>query len=375
MRGVRLGMGLMAMTASTLLIGCSDDAKDADKTSMTTAGAPGSGGSGGTSATAAGSGGLGGSVSAAGSGQGGGTAGSAQGGRSAGCKVLSAGETGEHGLALAYAEEGFSTSYRGIGVDGDQVYFTADRTVLAYPAAGGTAKALGQIRAQRAAIQGGKLYWVDDTSAMAKLLSAPLADLTATTTLAEPIASPQYLTVDDQAVYFERREPPAILKVPLTGGEPEALVPDAEPLGMISHAGNVYWLDFATNRLERVPAGGGTRQKLVESFFGGQMTALANSVFWADSSRGSIEKWAEGATMSTILDGSAQALDNPDGIAVKGDTVYWSSGFNCGVVHRVQSDGSSKGVFTQGTDGADWLAIVGQSLFVLGRGGLYRADL
>lgn len=57
-----------------------------------------------------------------------------------------------------------------------------------------------------------------------------------------------------------------------------------------------------------------------------------------------------------------------------GDAVYWVLGFNCGELYRASTDGSGLTRHTQGTNGADWVAATDTHVFILGRGGLYRAD-
>jgi hypothetical protein len=59
---------------------------------------------------------------------------------------------------------------------------------------------------------------------------------------------------------------------------------------------------------------------------------------------------------------------------VVGDTVYWVLGFTCGELYTAKADGSGLTRHTQGTNGADWVAATDSHVFVLGRGGLYRAE-
>lgn len=334
-------------------------------------GGGGAGAPGGTNSSG-GSGAVGGQAPQGGGAQGGSTQGGDQ---PAPCKVLGDGETGSHGLTRVYHVDETGTFYSPIGVDGGQLYFGVDKKIFAYPIAGGTAKEVGASLGTRQLLHGGKLYGIGSNlgGATAKLLSAPLTDLATTTTLAESLSDPQLFVADDTGVYFDRREPNAIWKVPLAGGAPIELVPGALPLGMISNGGNLYWLEFATNRLQRVPAAGGAPQQLAEVFFGGPMAAAGTTVFWADTSGGSINKWEEGSTVIDVLATSNSAFTLPNYIAVAGKTVYWSLGSNCSEVHQVQTDGTGSALFTQGMYGAKWITVVDGALFAIGRDGLYRA--
>lgn len=342
-------------------------------------GTAGSDGSGAQQSGTSGSAGTGPGSGSGGSGGGGSQAGSTQGGSTAAaeCEVLSEGETGAHGLTRVYRAEGFGAFYEAIGIDGDRIYFTADFKLMSYPVAGGTATEVGPYVGRRQLVRGGVAYGFKPgaNGALGSMVSAPITDTSTITTLAESIAEPKFLVADDTALYFDRLDPPSIFKVPLAGGTPEEIVPGGIPLGMISHLGNLYWLDFETNYLERVPVAGGARQRLAEVFFGGPMAADGDSVFWGDTSLNTIESWQEGATMTQKLDVGSGFFSQPAGLTIVGDTVYWVAGNRCGEVHRVKKDGSSKELYTQGTPGADWVGVAGGALFVLGGGGLFRVDL
>jgi hypothetical protein len=142
---------------------------------------------------------------------------------------------------------------------------------------------------------------------------------------------------------------------------------------MIVHDGYLYWLDFTTSYLERVPVTGGERERLVDVHFGGPMAASDQGVFWADTSLNTVERWTEGATASQKL-WTGSFFDSPEYVSVVGDTVYWVLGFNCGELYQAKVDGSGRARHTYGTNGADWVAATESHVFILGRGGLYRAD-
>jgi hypothetical protein len=370
-----IGFGVTGLVAALVGFAAACGGSDDDKGSGGGAGST----TGGQSPTAgSSSGGNGGSSQ----GGGGGTGVNPQGGGAQGpaeCKVLHDGETGAHGFKQVYHSDTFGAFYSPLGIEGDQVYFSSGGKVMSYPVAGavGTAKELGDVIGTRQLVHGGKLYafHAGADGKMGSMVSAPLTDLATVTTLAESIAEPQQFVADDAALYFDRREPTSsIFKLAITGGTPEEIVPGGSPLGMISHAGNLYWLDFESGQLERVPVAGGARQKLAEVFFGGPMAAQGNAVYWADTSLNTIEKWEEGAKMTQNLNTANSPFDSPENLAVDGNDVYWVLGFTCGEVHQVHADGSGSALFAQGSDSADWVGVAPGALFVLGRSGLYRAD-
>jgi hypothetical protein len=292
------------------------------------------------------------------------------------CKVLGEGATGDHGLTLIYESPTFGAFYSPVGIDGDKLYFTSRGTLLSYPLAGGDVAEVATLTGSKHVVRGGTLYWLSSSGVemTGSILSAPLSDLSAPTTLVESIATPRFLQAADQALYFNREDPAGIFKLVLTETTPQELVSMASPLGMIVHDGYVYWLDFSTNSLERVPVNGGQRERLVDVHFGGPMAASAQGVFWADTSLNTVERWTEGMTTSHELWGATSPFNSPEYVSVVGDTVYWVLGFNCGELYTAKADGSGVTRHTQGTDGANWVAATDTHVFILGRGGLYRAD-
>src|SRR5204862_1142769 len=100
--------------------------------------------------------------------------------------------------------EGVGAFYSPIGRGDGYVYFAANNKVFALSIAGGTAKEVGPAFGQRQLVHAGKLYGfaAGNGAGTAKLLSAPLTDLTTTATLAESLAEPQYFVADDAGVYF-----------------------------------------------------------------------------------------------------------------------------------------------------------------------------
>jgi hypothetical protein len=344
----------------------------------TTAGAgPATSGAGGASgasgAGTAGSGGKGGSSGGANMAGGGG---SSAGSSADECQVLKDGETGAHGLTRIYQTKNQGTATFPVGIEGDQLYFTADSKLMAYPLTGGAVKELGPLYGEHELVRDGKIYGVTGLSQepMRKLFSAPVADVSTLTTLAEGIENPYRLVADDTGLYFDRRQNPSIFKVPLAGGAPVELVPGGRPNGMVAANGFLYWIDSATEHLERVPVAGGPREQLVPAPYGGPMVAVGTTLYWINRGPNTVDRWDPGATKAQTLTKSTNLLATPFQLAVGGDTVFWVGGIVCGELNRVNTDGTGAGLYARGTNGAEWVGMTDDAVFVLGDGALYRAD-
>jgi hypothetical protein len=368
------------VTCLTAIHGCGGNDKapspaaGGDGTTM--AGAGQAGGGAGTAGGVSGSNGAGtaGSGGKSGSGNGGATAGS--GGSSDKCEVLKEGEVGAHGLTSVYKTKNQGTAVFPVGIEGDQLYFTADSKLMAYPLAGGAAKELGPLYGEHELVRDGKIYGVTGLSQepMRKLFSAPVTDVATLTTLAEGIENPFLLVADDTGLYFDRRQSSSIFKVPLAGGAPVELVPGARPSGMVSTNGFLYWIDSETEHLERVPVAGGAREQLLPAPYGGPMVAVGTTLYWINRGPNTVDRWDEGATKAQTLTKSMNLLATPHQLAVGGDTVFWVGGIACGELHQVKTDGSGAALHARGTDGAEWVGVTEDAVFMLGDGALYRAD-
>ncbi|WP_437726069.1 hypothetical protein [Sorangium sp. So ce861] len=354
-----------AMVALALL-GCGSDGGDPP------------GGTGGTGGDA----GAGGAQGDGGSADGGGGAGAQGGGGPWECEMLDLqpGEVGPGGtVALFRADDvNWIESVEGSALSGGYVYFDADYQLLRVPVAGGPAETLGPLPSGRHAIVGDTLVWTEELSSQrnVRLLAAPVTSLSASTVLAEDILPPARLALDDTNAYYDQGDPQAIWKVALAGGSaPEVLVPSGHPLGMISHDGALYWLDFQTTQLERAPREGGTREPLAEVFFGGPMAAAGESVFWTDTSLHTVNRWRDGQAAIDVLhdiERVPNADPAPAAIAVSGDTVYWLQGFGCVELWQVKTDGTGARRTASGFFLADGLAVDESHVFVVADDAVYR---
>ncbi|WP_207217781.1 MULTISPECIES: hypothetical protein [Sorangium] len=352
-----------AVMVALALLGCGSDGGDPP------------GGTGGDA-------GAGGAQGEGGSADGGGGAGAQGGGGRWECEILDLqpGEVGPGGAVALFRTDDAVESIEGSALSGGYVYFSADYQLLRVPVAGGAAETLGDLPSGRHAIVGDTLVWTEELSSQrnVRLLAAPVTSLSASTVLAEDILPPAMLALDATNAYYDQGDPQAIWKVALAGGSaPEVLVPSGHPLGMISHDGALYWLDFQTEQLERVPREGGTREPLAEVFFGGPMAAAGESVFWTDTSLHTVNRWRDGAAAIDVLhdiERVPNADPAPSAIAVSGDTVYWLQGFGCVELWQVKTDGTGARRTASGFFLADGLAVDEGHVVVVGREAVYRVD-
>ena len=383
MSGLTCRRALILVTCLTGINGCGGN----DKAPSMAAGGggttmAGAGPAAGEAGTTGGAGGSSGTGTAGGSGKGGSSgAGTAGFGGNAGsssdaCQVLKDGEIGAHGLTSVYKTKNQGTATFPVGIEGDQLYFTADSKLMAYPLAGGAAKELGPLYGEHELVHDGKIYGVTGLSQepMRKLFSASITDVATLTTLAEGIENPYLLVADDTGLYFDRRQSSSIFKVPLAGGAPVELVPGGRPSGMVSANGFLYWIDSDTKHLERVPAAGGAREQVLPAPYGGPMVAVGTTLYWINRGPNTVDRWDEGAEKSQTLTKSMNLLATPNQLAVQGDTVFWAGGIVCGELHQVKTDGSGAALHARGTYGAEWVGVTDDAVFVLGNGALYRAD-
>lgn len=348
----------------------------ADATGGTGGGHPSSGGSGG-SATA-GSGGL-----PPGGGTGGSSAGTSSSGGTSGssgdCSLPALGETRPNGFVRLYAKTDFLNFVEPVGIDGDYAYFSegvsAQSTLGRIALATAAVEQLGTVTGSPMVVHGGSVYFAstDATTSKTSLLSAPVDDPTTTIPLAQDVGSVQNLFADDQALYWSSNGTNGIWSVPLTGGTATDLASDGSTNGMILQGNDVYWLDFNSSYLERVPKTGGNTDKLVSIFFGGIMASDDQAIYWADGSEGTVNRWQLGASAATKL-ADLDILDDPEGIAADGGTVYYAVGFICGTVFKVSADGSNKTLLAQGFDSGGLIGVDATHLYITGDDGVFRVD-
>jgi hypothetical protein len=305
---------------------------------------------------------------------GGGTAGT---GGATACQVLKDGEVGMNGLTQIYTAKNGGSALSPLGMDDDGPVFQAEGKLFSLPAAGGPAKELGAFYGDHALVHGGKVY---AESALGqgprRLFSAPLTDLTMQTMLTDTIDDPYKLVADDAFLYYDHRTAPAIYQVPIAGGTPVKLVPDATPSAMVGRGGYLYWLDSKTRKLERVPVGGGPREPLVDMSDGSSMVATDTAIYWIGAGPDAIVKWEMGATKTQLLSKKVKVFGSDQALAVSGNTVYWVFGFGCSELYQVNTDGTGEALFARGMNASEWIGVTETAVFVMGGIGshAYRAE-
>lgn len=337
----------------------------------------------GGSVSAAGSAGLAGGTSGSGpsAGAGGMAAAGTNGGstNTADCTrlKLDVGAAGPHGVTYLWKAEGFGTFAGALGLWNGFVYFhDGHRKLMRVPTAGGAAETLADWPGREHAMNGDTVVYGEATEGTAeRILVAKVDGLKDPKILVENVASIRYYAMDDKAFYYsDEQTPSSIWRVPLTGGDVTQFAATANPLGMISHQGALYWLDFNTNYLERMPAAGGTRERLAEVFFGGPMAGAGTSIYWADTSDSSINRWTEGDKKLTVLHHSASVFDDPQELTVAGDTVYFLEATFCSALRKVKTDGSGFEFVVQGFQDVNWMGTDDTHVFIGGSDGIYRVD-
>ena len=368
----RWASGPVVVSLLSGVLGCSQSS-DAHET----------GGMGPGASAGVGGGGRGGGTSGGGPGAGaGGMAGAGASGGStstADCTrlKLNVGEAGPHGVTYLWKSDSSTTFAGALGLWNGFVYFHDGRhKLMRVPTMGGAAETLADWPGRRHVMNGDTVVYAEATEGTAeRILVAKVDGLKEPKTLVESVTSLRYYTMDDKAFYYSYQQTPSsIWRVPLAGGDVTELVPTGDPLGMISHQGALYWLDFDTSDLERVPGAGGTRERLAEVFFGGPMAADGSSIYWADTSGNSINRWTEGDTKTTILHQSLSVFDDPQELTVAGDTVYFLEATFCSALRSVKIDGSNSAFIVQGFQDVNWMSTDDTHVFIGGSDGIYRVD-
>jgi hypothetical protein len=345
--------------------------------------APATGGASGNRQTTGGSDQVGTGGIAASGGTGGSSAGTSfsmgEGGVSDDCTLPETGETRANGLVRLYTKMDFLSFVGRVGIDGNYAYFTDGTN--AYSALGridlttGAVAEVGTVNGTPIVVHADTVYFAmtDSTTQKTALLSASLSDLTSPTLLVAAESIVGNLFADDQALYWSSYGSGGIWSVPLAGGTATNLASAGVPNGMVLQADDVYWLDFATSYLERVPKTGGNTEQLIAIKSDGVMAADDQAIYWADGSMGGINRWQLGASTATrVVD--FDNSDNPNGLVVDGGTVYYSTGFLCGSVFKVSSDGRNKALLANGFHSGGLIGVDAAHLYITSSDGVFRVD-
>jgi hypothetical protein len=116
----------------------------------------------------------------------------------------------------------------------------------------------------------------------------------------------------------------SLMKAPLRGGTPTALVSGIAPTDIAVDATSIYWSDSAQRAVMTVPLAGGAPTMLVSwsSSFVGAIAVDDTSVYWTAYMDGTVMKAPlGGGAPTTLVAGQA----SPAYIAVDDTSVYWSN--------------------------------------------------
>ncbi len=165
------------------------------------------------------------------------------------------------------------------------------------------------------------------------------------------------IAVDSTFVYYD--DVSTIMKVPLSGGVPEAVV-SAGFLVAVDSTG-VYWISGGpTEALMKTPLSGGNAVTLVAELNQPQSFAVGSTgVFWTDIMAGTVMTVSlEGGTPVTLASGG-----HPDGIAVDSTGVYWTDPIN-GTVMKVGLFGGAPVTLVSGTVNPSGIVVDSTSVYL-----------
>lgn len=225
-----------------------------------------------------------------------------------------------------------------VALVGGQIFYLdpIEDKLFKMPASGGTPAEVATIKGYPV-LRGDDLllWWERDSGTQtSRLLSAPLSNPATTTEVVTGVGDPESLDADGTHAYYGTAQPANILRVSLSGGAPEVLVPGGHPLGSVLQGGFLYWLDFSSKSLERVPVAGGARERLTGVHHGGPMAADAAGVYWADTSLKAIEKWSQATGRVRLASADPGAFTLGDGV------LYWGDGRINPSLRSINTDGT-----------------------------------
>jgi hypothetical protein len=231
----------------------------------------------------------------------------------------------------------------GIVTDRYQVYWTA-ASAMAAPLYGGDAVTLApSAGAQSLASDGENLYWSGNGITAFHFATGCVSQVAP-----GPLGAPTFVATDGVNVYYLDPGTSTVFQVPVGGGSPLALMQGEGYGGLAADGTNVYVVGVGQGgALESVPVGGGTVTTLAGSQYGQGVAVDDANVYWTSFnpslSGSNVASMPKSGGTPTVLVGAYAAGNQPDALALDGDTLYWAD-FADNTIREVSVNGGTPSV-------------------------------
>lgn len=202
------------------------------------------------------------------------------------------------------------------------------------------------------------VYWTEAAGSVKKvgLYSGTVTTLT--------IRGPNYsstatgITVDDVSVYWAVNPGGGngnIYKIPIVGGTVTTLASANQPHDIVVDSTDVYWAEnnggtYGSNAVRKIPIDGGAVTALTTSGTGHGVMAMDNSYAYFRYVYNNIYKIGKvNKNGGNVIDLASNLVSSPEGIAVDNSYVYWVE-TNAGTINKVPINGGAVTTLATGLD-------------------------